>query len=59
MNKKEAEKRLASMKAGARRLDMIQSGAYDGRFRSRAVLSKRHKDEKHKNNFLHELYSRD
>jgi hypothetical protein len=59
MNKEEAEKRLAGMRAGARRLDMIQSGAYDGRFKSRSVQSKRHRDEKHKKNFLNELYSRD
>ena len=43
MNKQEAEQRLASMRAGARREALVQSGAYDGRYRSRVVQSKKHK----------------
>jgi len=57
MNKQEAESRLASMRAGARREALVQSGAYDGRFRSRTVQSKKHKDEKHKKKVLQYEYS--
>jgi len=57
MNKQEAEQRLASMRAGARREALVQSGAYDGRYRSRAVQSKKHKDEKHKKRALDYGYS--
>lgn len=57
MNKQEAEQRLASMRAGARREALVQSGAYDGRYRSRVVQSKKHKDEKHKKRALEHEYS--
>lgn len=57
MNKQEAERRLASMRAGARREALVESGAYDGRFRSRVVQSKKHKDEKHKKRALEYGYS--
>ena len=45
------------MRAGARREALVQSGAYDGRYRSRAVQSKKHKDEKHKKRALDYGYS--
>lgn len=52
MNKQEVQKRLDSMRAGARRDALVQSGAYDGRYRSRTVQSKKHKEEKHKRRIL-------
>jgi hypothetical protein len=58
MNKQEAEQRLASMRAGARREALVQSGAYDGRYRSRVVQSKKHKVEKHKRRALDHEYPR-
>ena len=56
MNKQEAKLRLASMRAGARREALVQSGAYDGRYRSRVVQSKKHKNEKHKRRALDHEY---
>jgi hypothetical protein len=57
MNKQEAEQRLYSMRAGARREALVQSGAYDGRYRSRTVQPKKHKGEKHKRRVLEDAYS--
>ena len=57
MNKQEAKQRLASMRAGARREALVQSGAYDGRYRSRVVQSKKHKAEKYKRRALDHEYS--
>ena len=57
MNQQEAEKRLASMRAGVRREALVQSGAYDGRYRPRSVQSKKHKDEKHKKRTLEYGYT--
>ena len=56
MNKQEAEQRLASIRAGARREALVQSGAYDGRYRSRVVQSKKHKAEKYKRRALDPSY---
>lgn len=57
MNAQEAQKRLESMRAGARREALVASGAYDGRYRSRMVEFKRHKEEKHKKRLMNEFYS--
>jgi hypothetical protein len=53
MKKRAKEKDLSSLRLESHRNDLIQSGAYDGRYRSRIVQSLKHKDEKHKKRTLY------
>lgn len=48
---KETKKKLKSLKRGSKREAMINDGAYDGRFREKSVVEKKHKKPKYKEDF--------
>jgi hypothetical protein len=54
MNSKQATEKFKSLKSGIRRDALVKSGAYDGRYKTRTVTSKKHKDPKYKSRSINE-----
>lgn len=50
--KKNNENKVVNMVKAAQREEAKRAGFYDGRFRSRVVVSLKHKNPKHKNAWL-------